>query len=107
MLLPLRLAAGRLILDQETEVRILEGQPKLFSKKFILGVAILVRITYIIRVVRKKERIMKEALENYIAACEQNIAQYMLIEDQEERQRALDAAYGMKADFEKMLEDLA
>ena len=50
---------------------------------------------------------MKEALENYIAACEANIAQYMLIEDQEERQRALDAAYGMKADFEKMLEDLA
>ena len=53
-----------------------------------------------------KERIMKEALENYIAACEQNIAQYMLIEDQEERQRALDAAYGMKADFEKMLAEL-
>ena len=50
---------------------------------------------------------MKEALENYIAACEKNIAQYMLIEDKEERQRALDAAYGMKADFEKMLEDLA
>ena len=49
---------------------------------------------------------MKEALENYIAACEQNIAQYMLIEDQDERQRALDAAYGMKADFEKMLDDL-
>lgn len=49
---------------------------------------------------------MKEALENYIAACEKNIAQYMLIEDQDERQRALDAAYGMKADFEKMLEEL-
>jgi hypothetical protein len=49
---------------------------------------------------------MKEALENYIAACEKNIAQYMLIEDAEERQRALDAAYGMKADFEKLLAEL-
>lgn len=49
---------------------------------------------------------MREALENYIKACENNIAQYMLIEDQEERQLALDAAYGMKADFEKMLEEL-
>ena len=49
---------------------------------------------------------MKEVIENYIAACEQNIAQYMLIEDAEERQRALDAAYGMKADFEKMIAEL-
>jgi hypothetical protein len=49
---------------------------------------------------------MKEAIQNYIAACEQNIANYMLIEDEDERQRALDAAYGMKADFEKMLADL-
>ena len=49
---------------------------------------------------------MKEALLSYIAACEQNIANYMLIEDEDERQRALDAAYGMKADFEKMLADL-
>lgn len=49
---------------------------------------------------------MKEMLENYIAACEQNIAQYMLIEDKDERQRALDAAYGMKADFEKMIANL-
>ena len=47
---------------------------------------------------------MQEAIQNYIAAVEANIAQYMLIEDQDERQRALDAAYGMKADFEKMLE---
>jgi hypothetical protein len=37
-----------------------------------------------------------------IAACEQNIANYMLIEDQEERQRALDAAYGMKEQFEEI-----
>lgn len=49
---------------------------------------------------------MREAILNYIAACEKNIANYMLIEDAEERQRALDAAYGMKADFEAMLEDL-
>lgn len=49
---------------------------------------------------------MKEALQSYIAACEQNIADYMLIEDADERQRALDAAYGMKADFEKMLAEL-
>ena len=47
---------------------------------------------------------MKEAIQSYIAACEQNIAQYMLIEDMEERQRALDAAYAMKADFERVLE---
>lgn len=46
---------------------------------------------------------MQESIQNYIAAVEANIAQYMLIEDQDERQRALDAAYGMKADFEKML----
>lgn len=49
---------------------------------------------------------MKEALLSYIAACENNIAQYMLIEDPDERQRALDAAYGMKADFEKLLGEL-
>lgn len=49
---------------------------------------------------------MKEAILSYIAACEQNIANYMLIEDADDRQRALDAAYGMKADFEKMLADL-
>jgi hypothetical protein len=49
---------------------------------------------------------MIEILKNYIAACEHNIAQYMLIEDPDERQRALDAAYGMKADFEKELNGL-
>jgi len=49
---------------------------------------------------------MKEAILSYITACEKNIAQYMLIEDADDRQRALDAAYGMKADFEKMLEEL-
>lgn len=49
---------------------------------------------------------MKEAILSYIAACEKNIAQYQLIEDADERQRALDAAYGMKADFEKILAGL-
>jgi uncharacterized protein YpiB (UPF0302 family) len=49
---------------------------------------------------------MRETILNYIASCEKNIANYMLIEDADERQRALDAAYGMKADFEAMLEDL-
>lgn len=45
-------------------------------------------------------------LEGYIAACEQNIADYMLIEDPEERQRSLDAAYGMLEDFQTLLDDL-
>lgn len=49
---------------------------------------------------------MKEALLSYIAACEENIAQYMMIEDAVERERSLKAAYGMKADFEKMLKEL-
>ena len=47
---------------------------------------------------------MREAILGYIAACEQNIANYMLIEDADERQRALDAAYGMLEDFKKLLE---
>jgi len=49
---------------------------------------------------------MKEALLSYIAACEKNIADYMLIEDEDEQERALDAAYGMKAEFEKLLKEL-
>lgn len=49
---------------------------------------------------------MREVLENYIAACENNIAEYMLIKDNQERERAIAAAQGMKADFEAMLEDL-
>ena len=49
---------------------------------------------------------MKEMLEGYIAACDKNIANYMLIEDEEEQERSLEAAYGMKADFEKMLKEL-
>ena len=46
---------------------------------------------------------MLQELQNMIAACEQNIANYMLIEDEEERQRALDAAYGMKERFEQII----
>lgn len=53
-----------------------------------------------------KENTVKEMLEGYIAACEQNIADYMLIEDPEERQRSLDAAYGMLEDFQTLLDDL-
>ena len=49
---------------------------------------------------------MKEMLENYIAACEKNIANYMLMDDEEEAQRAIDAAYGMIEDFSKELEKL-
>jgi hypothetical protein len=48
---------------------------------------------------------MKEALLSYIEACETNIANYMLIEDAVERERALKAARGMKADFEKLLKE--
>jgi hypothetical protein len=49
---------------------------------------------------------MLEVLRNYIAACEINIEKYKLIEDKEERERALEAGYGMKADFERMIENL-
>lgn len=49
---------------------------------------------------------MKEILENYIAACEKNIADYMLMEDEDDAQRAIDAAYGMIEDFRKELEKL-
>jgi|TARA_R110000782_G_scaffold242954_1_gene329492 hypothetical protein len=46
---------------------------------------------------------MREILEGYISACDNLIAQHMLIEDTEDRQRAVDAQYMMKADFERML----
>jgi len=49
---------------------------------------------------------MAEEIANYIAACDLNIAKYELIEDKEERERALEAAYGMKADFEVLLNNL-
>ena len=46
---------------------------------------------------------MLQELQNMIAACDKNIANYMLIEDQEEKQRALDAAYAMKERFEEIV----
>ena len=49
---------------------------------------------------------MREAIEGYIRAVEQNIAEYMLIEDPDDRQRALDAAYGMIEDFRRVLAEL-
>jgi len=52
------------------------------------------------------ERVMKEAILSYIAACEENIASYATIEDKEERERAIAAAEGMKANFEKVLASL-
>ena len=48
---------------------------------------------------------MEEALLSYIKACETNIANYMLIGDAAERQQALNAAHGMKADFEQLLKE--
>lgn len=49
---------------------------------------------------------MREAILGYIKAVEANIETYKQIKDPEERQRALDAAYGMKTDFERVLETL-
>lgn len=49
---------------------------------------------------------MKEQVRNYIYACEQNIKEYEKIEDKEERERAITAAKGMIADFEKVLETI-
>lgn len=49
---------------------------------------------------------MRETIQGYIRAVEQNIADYQLIEDGDERERALNAAYGMRADFQKLLDQL-
>ena len=49
---------------------------------------------------------MAEEIAKYIDACDINIAKYKLIEDKEERERALEAGYGMKADLEAMLNNL-
>jgi len=49
---------------------------------------------------------MKESIQSYIDACDNNIAKYMLIEDKEERERALDAIYVMKSELEKTLAEL-
>ena len=49
---------------------------------------------------------MRKVIEGYIRAVEQNIDDYMLIEDLEDRERALTAAYGMRADFQQLLDQL-
>lgn len=49
---------------------------------------------------------MRETIQGYIRAVEQNIADYQLIEDSDERKRALNAALGMRADFQKLLDQL-
>jgi hypothetical protein len=49
---------------------------------------------------------MRETIQGYIWAVEQNIADYQLIEDLEDRKRALTAALGMRADFQKLLDQL-
>ena len=56
--------------------------------------------------IEKRDRKMIKEIAGYIAACDINIAKYKLIEDKEERERALEAAYGMKADFEALLNNL-
>jgi len=55
---------------------------------------------------KQRQQVMKETIQSYIDACDSNIAKYMLIEDKEERERALDAIYVMKAEFEKTLAEL-
>jgi hypothetical protein len=49
---------------------------------------------------------MKAAIEGYIKTCEALIAQHMLIEDADERVRAVTAQTKMKEDFEALLETL-
>lgn len=50
---------------------------------------------------------MIEQIKSYIAAVEANIEEYKQIENVDERERALKAAYGMKADFEDILENMS
>ena len=45
---------------------------------------------------------MKEAIQSYIAACEQNIVRYKEMGDL----KAVKAAEGMIADFQKVLSEL-
>jgi hypothetical protein len=49
---------------------------------------------------------MKQALLDYIKTCEALIAQHMLIEDEDDRVRAVTAQTKMKEDFEALLETL-
>jgi len=48
---------------------------------------------------------MKETIQSYIDACNENIEKYTMIEDKEERERALESIYIMKSEFEKMLDN--
>ena len=45
---------------------------------------------------------MENELLNYIDACKINIANYMLIDDEDDRERALTAGYDMMECFEKL-----
>jgi len=49
---------------------------------------------------------MREMIEGYIKTCEELIARHMLIEDEDERARAVVAQTKMKEDFEALLETL-
>lgn len=49
---------------------------------------------------------MREMIEGYIKTCETLIAQHMLIEDEIDRVRAVNAQTKMKEDFEALLETL-
>lgn len=46
---------------------------------------------------------MLQELKDMIAACDAKIANYMLIEDQEERMLALNDAFAMREQFEEMV----
>jgi len=48
---------------------------------------------------------MENELLNYIDACKINIANYMLIDDEDDRERALTAGYDMMECFEKLLKE--
>jgi len=48
---------------------------------------------------------MKDTIQSYIDACNENIKKYTMIEDKEERERALESIYAMKSEFEKMLDN--
>jgi hypothetical protein len=48
---------------------------------------------------------MIEQIQNYIAACEANLAEYQQIEDPVDRARAIAACEGMIADFKALIEE--
>lgn len=50
--------------------------------------------------------LMKKILEEYIEACDANIAKYSLMEDGDSKERALKAAESMKAGFVESLKEL-